>query len=77
MSIKQRFASAIYHARKDMGITQERAAEALDISLRWFQMIEYGHRLPSTILTLKIFAFFEIDGKVLNSDPIYVSVSGH
>ena len=51
-----------------MDLTQEQAAECLDISVRWFQDIENGKHLPSTELTLKIIAFFGIDGKKLRND---------
>ena len=71
MSLKQRFASAVYHARKEMGITQERAAEALGISSRWYQAIEYGHVLPSNKLVLKIIAFYGIDGNKLREDYFF------
>lgn len=73
MSIKHRFASAVYRARKENHLTQEKAAEALDISVRWYQLIEYGKRLPSTTLALKIIVYFEIDGKALGVDADYVS----
>lgn len=78
MSIKFRFAGEIYHARKNMGLTQEAAAEALDISTRWFQRIELGHVLPSARLTLKIIAFFEIEGRKLKApDDENVSLQSH
>lgn len=73
MTLRSRFASSVYHARIKLGLTQEEAAEALDISTRWYQEIETGKALPSTMLTLKIFAFFEIDGKLLKED-VYASV---
>ena len=65
MSVKQRFASAVFHAREKMGITQEKAAEALRISVRWYQQIEYGRVLPSAELTLKIIAVYGINGECL------------
>ena len=34
MSIKFRFAGAVYHSRIDLGMTQAQAAEELGISLR-------------------------------------------
>ena len=68
MSIQCRFSRAIYYARKEMGITQAKAAEELNISVRWYQIIENGKCMPSTILTLKLIAFFGIDGKSLRKD---------
>lgn len=73
MTLRSRFASAVYHARIDHGMTQEQAAEALGISTRWYQHIELGDRLPSAMLVLKIFAYFEIEGKSLNED-VYAKV---
>ena len=75
MSIKHRFASAIYHARTDRALTQEKAAEALGISVRWYQLVEYGKRLPSTILALKFIAFFEINGRQLKENTTHVYIS--
>lgn len=74
MSILFRFAGEIYHARRDRGITQEEAAEALNISLRWYQKIERGQSLPGTKLALRIIAFFEIEGSRLKA-PKSVSIS--
>ena len=74
MSIRCRFSKAIYYARKEMGITQAQAAEALDISVRWFQIIENGRCLPSATLALKFVAYFGIDGKTLRKDAEYESV---
>lgn len=77
MSIKSNFSRQIYYARREMGITQERAAEHLNISVRWYQIIENGRHLPSAELTLKIIAFFGIDGRLLrDNEQEYVKISG-
>ncbi len=76
MSLRQRFASAVFHARKEMGITQDQAAEALGISTGWFQQIEYGHVVPGGELVIKIFVFFGINGIDLRED-LFVDVSVH
>lgn len=65
MSILYRFSKEIYRSRRHLGLTQEQAAEALSISVRWFQYIEAGERIPGPILILNIIALFEIDGKNL------------
>ena len=76
MSIIFRFAGAIYHARHDRGLTQEEAAEALNISTRWYQKIERGQVLPGTKLALRIIAFFEIEGSKLKaSESVSISSS--
>lgn len=65
MSYEYNFSLAIFYSRKEMGITQEQAAERLGISKRWFQMIEKGEKLPSPSLLLKIIAEFDIDAKAI------------
>lgn len=68
MSILQRFSDEIRRSRKQLGLTQEQAAEAPSISVRWFQYIESGKRIPSTILTLNIIAVLGIQGKNLREE---------
>lgn len=68
MSIISNFSRAIYYARKEMGLTQEQAAEALGISTRWFQLVENGKHICGGELALKIMAFFGIDGKALRDE---------
>lgn len=75
MSIISRFSKQIYYSRKEMDLTQEQTAEALNISVRWFQDIENGKHLPSTELTLKIIAFLGIDGKKLRKEETLVNIS--
>ncbi len=74
MSIISKFSKQIYYSRKEKDLTQEQAAEALGISTRWYQDIENGKHLPSAELTLKIIAFFGIDGKSLReNEDVFVS----
>ena len=77
MSIISNFSREIYYARKAMGITQEKAAEYLDISTRWYQDIENGKHLCSVELALKIIAFFGIDGKSLRDEEKVAALSSH
>lgn len=65
MSIIYRFSTEVHRSRKELGLTQEQAAEALSISVRWFQYIEAGERVPGPILILNIIALLGIDGKKL------------
>ena len=76
MSIKSKFSKSIYYSRLEREMTQAQAAEALDISVRWYQIIENGRCLPSAELTLKIIAFFGIDGAELREeDEALVQIS--
>lgn len=75
MSIEFRFASALLHARLERGMTQMEAAEALDISLRWYETIENGHAVPGGSLVLKIIVYFKIDWELLAEDVYTASLS--
>ena len=68
MSIKTNFPKVLYYYRKALQLTQEKAAEGLDISVRWYQMVENGRCLPGSHLALKMVAFFGIDGKLLRNE---------
>lgn len=61
MTLHYKISSEILHARKNLNLTQEQVAEALDISVRWYQRIEKGERLPGTIVLLRIILLLHID----------------
>ena len=65
MSLAGNFSKEVYLSRKSLGLTQEKAAEELGISLRWYQKIENGKALPGTELALKFVAYFGIEGQRL------------
>ncbi len=76
MSISSKFSSMTYHARVDLGLTQREVAEAASISVRWYQRIEKGERLPSAIVMLRIIIFLDINVKELREEVgIVVPVS--
>lgn len=62
----KKFSELLYNSRINRGMSQEDAAEHFQISVRWFQSIEHGDRIPGGKLLLEMIAFFEIDGKQLN-----------
>lgn len=66
MSVYKNFTDELYHARKKKGLTQAQVAEAVSISVRWYQYIENGKRDPSVRLAIRLIACLEIDGKCLN-----------
>ena len=68
MSLAGNFSREVYYSRILLKLTQEKVAELLGISVRWYQKIESGKVLPSTKLALKIIAFFEIDGSKLKDE---------
>ena len=74
LSIKFRFSSAVYRARRKKGLTQEQVAEVVDISVRWYQKIEKGEVLPSTELTLHLIEYLEINAADLAEATILQTV---
>ena len=69
MSMEQKFPKIIYHTRTKKHMTQAEVAEKVNVSTRWYQVIESGRKLPSAKTALKIMAFLEINGKDLKEDP--------
>ena len=61
MQIVKKFAIRAVQSRKKLGYTQEDVAEAISVSVRWYQKIESGERLPGTITAIKIILFLHLD----------------
>ncbi len=61
----QAIGQRIKNERKTHGLTQEKLAEALDISIEHLSHIETGNRRPSLILIEKISSILEIDEETL------------
>ena len=61
MPIYYKFSTAVYHARDEKGYTQSQVAEAVSISVRWYQRLERGESLPSAIVMLRLILFLELD----------------
>lgn len=51
--------------RNELGLTQEDVADAVCISVRCFQMIESGKRLPSFSVSLRLTNLLSLDYKLL------------
>ena len=62
MSFKSHFSYDVFHARTDkFHLTQEEVAGKTGISVREYQMIEKGNRIPGTEIFLRLIYFFELD----------------
>ena len=61
MQINLKFSSELYHARAAKGYTQRQVAEAVSISVRWYQRVEKGERLPSSVVLLRLILFLNLD----------------
>lgn len=66
MSLKLDFGHAVYQARSSFGWTQQEVAEAICISVRWFQKIEKGEYLPGATVMLRLIILLEIDTAQFN-----------
>ena len=66
--MKSKFAQTIRKARKELGYTQAQVAEAVSISVRWYQMIETGRKIPGTIIAFRIVLFLKIDIEVFREE---------
>lgn len=61
MAVLHSFAEEVRRSRMRLNLTQEQAAEALSISVRWLQYIEAGKRSPGSALALRMIALLEMD----------------
>ena len=61
MSVRLRFASALFAARTEHRLTQEKTAELLGISTRWYQKIEKGISEPNLTLICNIQKQFKLN----------------
>ena len=61
MKMAYKFASALLKARTDLGYTQSEVAEAVSVSIRWYQKIESGRRFPGSVTLVRRVLFLNID----------------
>lgn len=64
MSLKSAFSTQILHARSERRLTQAQVAEAVCISVRWYQKIEKGIALPNSEILLRLILFLQLDVEV-------------
>lgn len=61
MSFEYQFSSDVFHARTNLGLKQPFVANALGISLREYQNIEYGRVSHQLKTFLKLVYLFDLD----------------
>ena len=61
MSLKSIFSHEVYRARSELGLTQQEVADAISISVRWYQYIEKGASIPGSIVMLRLILFLNLD----------------
>ena len=68
MSLKSAFSTQILHARSERRLTQAQVAEAVCISVRWYQKIEKGIALPNSEILLQLILFLQLDVEVFREE---------
>ena len=72
------FAHEIFQARSRLGRTQQKTADTVFISLRWYQKIEKGEVLPGFLAGVCLMRLFEITpGTLVGEVTGDVPVSAH
>lgn len=61
MKIITKFSSAVFKARTELGYTQKEVAEAISVTVRWYQRVEKGEKFPGSISMLRLILFLHID----------------
>lgn len=61
MKIALKFSNALFKARTEQKYTQSEVAEAVSITVRWYQKIEAGSCLPGSLTMLRLILFLHID----------------
>ncbi len=61
MKIEAKFANAVYFARTKQKYTQSEVAEAVSVTVRWYQKVEAGEKLPGAMTMLRLLLFLHID----------------
>lgn len=68
MPIQQTFSKALYHARNKQKLTQKQVADAVSVSVRWYQRIESGEKLPGTLVMLRLILLLGLDVEGLRGE---------
>lgn len=68
MKLKYKFSSEVLKARNEQGYTQSEVAEAVSISVRWYQKIESGLKLPSSVVAMRLIVFLNIDVEIFREE---------
>lgn len=74
MTIRFKFAREAYKARMREGLTQAQVAEAVGISVRWYQRIESGARFPGSVLLIRLILLLHIDVELFREEVGLIAV---
>lgn len=68
MKMTSKFASEVLKARTALGYTQNEVAEAVSVSVRWYQKVESGRKFPGAKTLVRLVLFLHIDMEVLREE---------
>lgn len=68
MLLSTLFGHLLREARKQKHLTQEEVAEAVSISVRWYQKLEQGLFLPSAKVMLRLIFLLDLDIEPLRAE---------
>lgn len=54
MSFSSVLSHELYHARKELKLTQQDVADKTGISVRWYQQLEKGADMPSALTLMRL-----------------------
>lgn len=78
MPINSKFSTEVYHARDSFGYTQREVAEAVSVSVRWYQRVEKGEKLPGSVVMLRLILLFHLDVEKFREEVgLLVPLSSH
>ncbi len=61
MTLQAKLSKQTKDARKRLHYSQYEVAEAISVSVRWYQKIEAGQKLPNTTVMLRLMLFLKLD----------------
>lgn len=64
MQLEREFAKRVYHARASLGLTQRQVAEDVSISVRYYQNIEHGDKLPGSAVMLRLMLRLHLEAEM-------------
>ena len=68
MTMKRKFANIVLRARDELGYTQYEVAEAVSVTVRWYQRIETGVKMPGSITLIRLILFLHLDVEELREE---------
>ena len=75
MHVHFKFSGKLLEARLAQGYTQREVADAVSVTVRWYQRVEKGEKFPGSLVLLRLILFLHLDvedfrGEVGLIDPI-------